>query len=143
MYEYFGQSWKIGLLENHDSQQIDQSVWIENDHLDNRFNVNDLKVWLYVLEDTLDNNVFKVGITYSPYKRCYQVNKGCRGKHNFKIKEQKFIGNREKAFALEQAILDTLRPYRLYKRSIFDGATEVLKIDKGKVLRCYQALIKL
>lgn len=143
MYEYFGQSWKIGLQENHDHNQIDRSVWKENDYLDNRFSVTDLKVWLYVLEDTLNNEVFKVGITYSPYKRCYQVNKGCKGKHIFRIREQKFIGNREKALALEQAILGALKPYRLYKRAIFDGATEVLKIDKIKVLRCYQALIKL
>lgn len=143
MYIYIGQDWRIGLEHNHDNSQIDRSVWKENDYLDNRVNVNDLKVWLYVLEDILNKDVFKIGITYSPYKRCDQINKRCRGKHQFRVKEQKFIGERSKAFTLEQAILSVLSPYRMYKRYIFDGSTEILKIDKNKVLMCYQSLARL
>ena len=143
MYEDFGQSWKIGLSKNYDKDMIDRSVWKENDRLDDIIPASDLKVWLYVLEDINNEGIFKIGITVLPYKRCAQVNSSCRGKHNFKVKEQKFIGCRKKAYTLEQAILSALKPYRVYKRSVFDGATEVIRLEKSKVLRCYQSLIKL
>ena len=143
MYENFGQSWKIGLASNYSIGGIDSSVWKENDYLDNIIPANDLKVWLYVLEDMNNKSIFKIGITTVPYKRCQQVNNSCSGKHNFIVKEQKFIGCRKKAYTLEQAILSVLKPYRVYKRSVFDGATEVIRLEKSKVLRCYQSLIKL
>ena len=140
MYEYFGQSWKVGLKENFDSEGIDRSVWFENDKLDVKIDHNSLKVWLYLLEDINNKDVFKIGITASPYKRCSQVNDACRGKHKFKIKEQKFIGCREKAFTVEQAILNVFSKFRLYKRSVFNGSTEIILIDKEIILKCFNTM---
>lgn len=134
-------SYKRGLIKNFNPKTgIDESVWFENDRLDNRFNRNDLKVWLYLLEDLKQPNTYKIGITSYTFKRMHQINQASRGKHEFKLLDHKFIGCREKAFNLEQAILQVLKPYRLYKSAIFQGATEILRIDKKLISQCYFTL---
>lgn len=139
MQRYFGvPSYKNGLIKNKNPLTgVDESVWFENDKLDKRFNHNDLRVWLYLLEDIKNENIFKIGISAYTFKRINQVNFASRGKHEFILVDHKFIGCRQKAYSIEQAILNVLKEYRVYKKAIFDGASEILNIEKDKISKCY------
>jgi len=89
-------------------------------------NKKDLTVWLYVLEDTLNPDTFKIGISNHTYSRISQINRQRlirRFNHKFKLLDHFFVGNRDLAEVYERSLI--LQFKTVYKRAVFEGATEV------------------
>lgn len=102
---------------------LDPKVWIENERQYKE------QYSLYLLEAS--NGFIKIGISQHVYNRCRYLNKDLRQlrlPYTFAIKDEIFIGDKQHAFGYEQALLTKFSEYRVYKRPIYSGASEVLEI---------------
>ena len=134
--EYFdGYHWKNGKSSNIDSTGIDRSVWLENEK--QPYKISNYNVNLYLLGDLQNKDIFKIGIASNIYNRCKQINKDCkylRLNHNFKIIDYLFIGERDISERFEKVILEKYNENKIYKRSLFSGATEIIRTRKDRIL---------
>ena len=137
MYINLGVGWyNKGNKKNFNSEGIDESVWICNQDKNKELPKN-----LYLLKDCKNIDVFKVGMSNNSFVRCRFINSNCRGLHKFKVQDEIFINDTAKSFAIEQAILSVFKDYRLYKKNnCFGGSSEVLKIDKNKIVKVFASL---
>ena len=140
--EYFdGYHWKNGKISNIDSSGIDRSVWLENEK--QPYKITDYNVNIYLLEDLQNKDIFKIGIASNIYIRCKQINKDCkylRLDHNFKIIDHLFIGERCIAEIFEKVILEKYTKNKIYKRSLFSGATEIIRARKDRILEDFNII---
>ena len=140
--EYFdGYHWKNGKSSNIDSTGVDRSVWLENEK--QAYKISNYNVNLYLLGDLQNKDIFKIGIASNIYNRCKQINKDCkylRLNHNFKIIDCLFIGERDIAERFEKVILEKYNKNKIYKRSLFSGATEVVRTRKDQILEDFNII---
>lgn len=101
---------------------------------------------IYLLKDSLNTGIYKIGISNDPHRRVEEINHRVRinsFKHNFIIKSSVFIGEEKEAVNIEQSLLSFFTNKIYSDRNGFEGNTEVRNLtehDVEKILNIFERL---
>jgi len=137
--EYFhGYHWKNGSACNYNEAGIDKSCWLENET--GLYNKNDHNISVYLLQDNRHTNIFKIGISKLVYTRISSLNSDIRCvklNHEFTLVKYFIVDSRMYAELIEKVLLQQFNKFRVYRRSLFSGATELFTGDRVEVIKVF------
>ena len=135
--DFGGYGWKDGLGVNY-KNGIDTSVWLENE--DQLINPLDTNIDVYLLQDSKDISIFKIGISNSVFTRISSLNQDIYNKrlgHRFLLIDRFRLILRKDALFYESILLKFFKDSAVYRRSIFSGATEVFVSEYDHVTNIF------